>query len=366
MRKNVKINNVLFDNVLFVEKGDSTIFAKDIREEFFGVYNLNIMGKNIICESKSNDVVVCNLSVGNRVFENTSFKVQKSEKNQIVINLNNKQSYISEEVKRDAYDDLLIELKENEDKSKQELELIVEKAIVEKKKLSNEIIDLKKQINQIEKSNQKLVTEEKYNSHREDLLNEFFHIKDQNDSLIDEKMQSIHGIVMESVEKRLKFLAKEASTHFKKVNESQFEKMIDDVRYDVLNKNSKILEEKILELENLYSNEMDERLNVYSEANGRIFQDFNKAKKDTEIVLEKHLNESINILKENFNKLFEKYTHELKDQYSHKFENVIKQEKGNIKTESNKLFENQKKKVEDLLEEKSKEIEKKSNNIFAE
>ena len=75
MENSVKINNILFDNVLFVESGENIIFAKDITEEFFGVYNVNVLGENIICEGKSNNDVVCNLSVGDDVFENTSFKV---------------------------------------------------------------------------------------------------------------------------------------------------------------------------------------------------------------------------------------------------------------------------------------------------
>ena len=51
---------------------------------------------------------------------NVPFKVKKSKNNRIQINvndLNHNTSSIRENIKRDAYDDLLIELRENENKS---------------------------------------------------------------------------------------------------------------------------------------------------------------------------------------------------------------------------------------------------------
>jgi len=366
MEKSVKINNVSFDDVLFVKNGDNTIFANEIKEEFFGVFNLNLFNKNIICEGKSNDIVSCNVSLNNHFFKDIPFRIKKSKKNQIVINFNNldgKNHSICEEIKRDAYDDLLVELKENEEKSKNELELIVEKAIMEKKKMSNEIMDLKEQIKQIEISNQRLLKEDNSTSKREELLNEFFYIKNQNDTLIEEKIESIHGYIMESVEERLSLLSKEASDHFKELNEHQIEQKMSDIGNEILEKSSKILEEKLLELENTYSNEMNDKLNAYSQTSGMILEDFKKSKKDTETLFNNHLNESVNSLKINFDELLKTHTDELKHEYSSKFENLIEEEKNNIKNESNQLIENQKNKIYDLLEKKSKEIEKKSNDI---
>lgn len=368
MEKSVKINNVSFDDVLFVKNGDNTIFANEIKEEFFGVFNLNLFNKNIICEGKSNDIVSCNVSLNNHFFKDIPFRIKKSKKNQIVINFNNldgKNHSICEEIKRDAYDDLLVELKDNEEKSKNELELIVEKAIMEKKKMSNEIMDLKEQIKQIEISNQRLLKEDNSTSKREELLNEFFYIKNQNDTLIEEKIESIHGYVMESVEERLSLLSKEASDHFKELNEHQIEKLISEMGSDILEKNSKILEEKLLQLENTYSSEMDEKLNTHSQTSVMVLEDFRKAKSDTEMLFKNHLNESVDSLKINFDELLKTHTNELKHKYSSKFEKLIEEEKNNIKNESNQLIENQKNKIYDLLEEKSKQIEKKSNDIVS-
>ena len=333
MENSVKINNILFDNVLFVESGENIIFAKDVREEFFGVYNVSVLGENIICEGKSNDHVVCNLSVGDDVFENTSFRVKRSNKNQIVINSKN--------------------IKNNE-------------LYMEKIKMSDEIMELKRQIKEIEKSNRRLLTEEKNTSKREELLTEFFDIKNQNDILIEEKIQSMHGFIMESVEDRLEVLSKDASKHFRDVNELQIQNMTEEMRSDILIKSSDILEEKLLSLENSYSNEMDDKIAIYSDTSSKILEDFRKAKKDTEVVLEKHLSESTEILKENFAQLFEKYTNDFKEEYSTKFNDLIKREHGNIKSQSNQWIEAQKTKIDALLEQKSKEIETKSTEIVLE
>jgi hypothetical protein len=377
MENSVKINNILFDNVLFLESGENIIFAKDVREEFFGVYNVSVLDENIICEGKSNDHVVCNLSVGDDVFENTSFRVKKSNKNQIVINSKN--------------------IKNNE-------------LYMEKIKMSDEIMELKRQIKEIDKSNRRLLMEENNTSKREELLTEFFDIKNQNDILIEEKIQSMHGFIMESVEDRLEVLSKDASKHFRDVNELQIQNMTEEMRSDILIKSSDILEEKLLFLENSYSNEMDDKITIYSDTSSKILEDFRKAKKDTEVVLEKHLNESTEILKENFAQLFEKYTNEFKDRYLLEFNDLIEREHGNIKNQSNQLKDNlselfekyttdfkekyiiefndlikkehfniknqtnrtnqwidkQKTKINDLLEKKSKEIENKSNEILLE
>jgi hypothetical protein len=333
MENSVKINNILFDNVLFVESGENIIFAKDVREEFFGVYNVSVLDENIICEGKSNDHVVCNLSVGDDVFENTSFRVKRSNKNQIVINSKN--------------------IKNNE-------------LYMEKIKMSDEIMELKRQIKEIDKSNRRLLTEEKNTSKREELLTEFFDIKNQNDILIEEKIQSMHGFIMESVEDRLEALSKDASKHFRDVNELQIQNMTGEMRSDILIKSSDILEEKLLSLENSYSNEMDDKITIYSDTSSKILEDFRKAKKDTEVVLEKHLSESTEILKENFAQLFEKYTNDFKEEYSTKFNDLIKREHGNIKSQSNQWIETQKIKIDALLEQKTKEIEDKSNEIVLE
>jgi hypothetical protein len=64
--------------------------------------------------------------------------------------------------------------------------------------------------------------------------------------------------------------------------------------------------------------------------------------------------------------LFDKCTDELKRKYSDKFQKIVNKEKGDIKNQTNQLFENQKIKIENLFEEKTKEIENKSICIVEE
>jgi hypothetical protein len=362
MEKSVKINNVSFDDVLFVKNGDNTIFANEIKEEFFGVFNLNLFNKNIICEGKSNDIVSCNVSLNNHFFKDIPFRIKKSKKNQIVINFNNldgKNHSICEEIKRDAYDDLLVELKENEEKSKNELELIVEKAIMEKKKMSNEIMDLKEQIKQIEISNQRLLKEDNSTSKREELLNEFFYIKNQNDTLIEEKIESIHGYIMESVEDRLSLLSKEASDHFKELNELQFNKLINDIGNDfiqnasiVLDEKMMSLDEKMMSLDENFSNKMNGGLNVYAEISSKILEDFKKAKEDTKIILDDYLNKSIDVLNEKFKISFEEYSNPFKLK-----EHLLKEEK------NKSINEKKENDQEETLKKISKKLEKIENQV---
>jgi len=362
MEKSVKINNVSFDDVLFVKNGDNTIFANEIKEEFFGVFNLNLFNKNIICEGKSNDIVSCDVSLNNHFFKDIPFRIKKSKKNQIVINFNNldgKNHSICEEIKRDAYDDLLVELKENEEKSKNELELIVEKAIMEKKKMSNEIMDLKEQIKQIEISNQRLLKEDNSTSKREELLNEFFYIKNQNDTLIEEKIESIHGYIMESVEERLSLLSKEASDHFKELNELQFNKLINDIGNDfiqnasiVLDEKMMSLDEKMMSLEENFSNKMNGGLNVYAEISSKILEDFKKAKEDTKIILDDYLNKSIDVLNEKFKISFEEYSNPFKLK-----EHLLKEEK------NKSINEKKENDQEETLKKISKKLEKIENQV---
>lgn len=355
MEKSVKINNVSFDDVLFVKNGDNTIFANEIKEEFFGVFNLNLFNKNIICEGKSNDIVSCDVSLNNHFFKDIPFRIKKSKKNQIVINFNNldgKNHSICEEIKRDAYDDLLVELKENEEKSKNELELIVEKAIMEKKKMSNEIMDLKEQIKQIEISNQRLLKEDNSTSKREELLNEFFYIKNQNDTLIEEKIESIHGYIMESVEDRLSLLSKEASDHFKELNELQFNKLINDIGNDFIQNASIVLDEKMMSLEENFSNKMNGGLNVYAEISSKILEDFKKAKEDTKIILDDYLNKSIDVLNEKFKISFEEYSNPFKLK-----EHLLKEEK------NKSINEKKENDQEETLKKISKKLEKIENQV---
>ena len=94
MRKNVKINNVLFENVLFVEDGCSVMYDEGFKEEFFGIYNVNISNKNIICESNSDNNVLCDVVIGDKILKNVPFLIEQNKKNNDTIVINDQNSFI--------------------------------------------------------------------------------------------------------------------------------------------------------------------------------------------------------------------------------------------------------------------------------
>lgn len=217
MRKNVKINNVLFENVLFVEDGCNIIYAEDFKEEFFGIYNVKISNKNIICESNSDNNVLCDVVIDNKILKNVPFLIERNgNDNSIVINKNHlktfkKSMYV--EKNQNVLREIEMDLK-RESTKKEEIDELKYNLSKEKELLLNDIISLKEDIKLLKRgvfflneNSKKFVNEtalsEKIDTHKQELLEEFFTLSVESKQLVNEKFNSIKDILLENVKSHL-------------------------------------------------------------------------------------------------------------------------------------------------------------------
>jgi len=86
MKNFIKIGNATLKDINVSPSGENTIYAKEIKEEFFGIYNVSIQDKNLICPINESNIVSCSVVIDNMLYENVKFTVIKSDKNKIRVN----------------------------------------------------------------------------------------------------------------------------------------------------------------------------------------------------------------------------------------------------------------------------------------
>jgi len=216
MRKNVKINNVLFENVLFVENGCNVMYVESFKEEFFGIYNVKISNKNIICESKSNNNVLCDVVIDGKILKNVPFLIEKNNKNSIVINNNHLKTFESD-IYVEKNQNILKEIEQDlkrESTKKEEIDELKYDLSREKESLLNDIVSLKEDVNLLKRgvyflneNSKKFVNNktlsEKIDEHKQELLEEFFTLSVESKQLVNEKFNSIKDILLENVKSHL-------------------------------------------------------------------------------------------------------------------------------------------------------------------
>ena len=218
MRKNVKINNVLFENVLFVEDGCNVMYVESFKEEFFGIYNVKISNKNIICESKSNNNVLCDVVIDGKILKNVPFLIEQSKNNSdsIVINNNHLKTFESDiyvEKNQNILKEIEKDLKKESTK-KEEIDELKYNFSKEKELLLNDIVSLKEDVNLLKRgvyflneNSKKFVNNktlsEKIDEHKQELLEEFFTLSVESKQLVNEKFNSIKDILLENVKSHL-------------------------------------------------------------------------------------------------------------------------------------------------------------------
>lgn len=363
MEIGIKINNVLVKNVIFTEKGENEIHTTNFKEEFFGVYNVGIGNKTIICESSSPNNVNCDVlvkeSLLENLFEKVPFKIIDSTKNKVVINKNlilGKSPIVKTLKQVDAYIEIEEGLKEHS-KSKKDLEYLLEKSEKEKITISEEINELKKQIQEIG-NDKKIITEESlspnFQNYKEELLSEFFRISEENENSINEKFEiienSLKDQINENFTENLEYFKQENREVLKDALNEMYGEISDSINEDkeefknILINESSIMEEK-------YDSKVKEQINLYSEINRELFESVNVAKKETEKVLKEQIEESKKKLLESF-------------------ESSIQKQKKNVEEYSKinqKLFEgvaNTRKEMENTLQEKIEESKQNILNSF--
>lgn len=153
-----KINNIFFENINISNEGDNYLYINECKEEFFNVYNVNIFGKNVLCEGKNVDFFECDLLFDGKKYK-IPFNVILSDRNKIIINENFIKNGKAFKLKNDTIfekkKDALHIIQEDLKKEK-EIEIFKEKINEEKIKILNEYNSIKKEFSDLENKKEKI------------------------------------------------------------------------------------------------------------------------------------------------------------------------------------------------------------------
>jgi uncharacterized protein YukE len=218
MKKDVKINNILFDNVVFTNGGENLIFTSNIKEEFFGIYTVEVFGENVLCEQFKENYVNCSVKINNNIFENVIFRLIKSSVERIVINENLiDQPYVVGESSTVL----------------DEKDLIIENLRLELNKIKSEKQRLKKHL--LTEKTQSVSTKD-IQPYKEQLLKEFIVYTNEQKELLTEGLATVENKLVNIIENKflvrqqdLKItLLEEAVNHFKDISAEIYRDIIPD------------------------------------------------------------------------------------------------------------------------------------------
>ena len=377
MKKNIRINNIPFENYIVSEEGDNIIYATNCEEVFFGIYSIKIGNTDILCESNSPNKVYCEIIIDGRVYENIPFKIVKSEKTRIILNKNT-----------------------------------IDKNIMNEKTFQHEILKLKKDL--VNVSKQKILLNESVESnYKQELLSEFFKVVSENENFIEHKISllgseltsKLHDTLEETVNKSIVYFnnknaellrdnINETYSEISVQNKKNIEELTDSLKRDLLKaqqeQNSKISKELSIfseELSNVKENAIDivfegvekskkklidsielslkkhkEEITLNSEINQKILEDLNSSKKEMEIIFNEQLKNSENLILESF----DREKKELSNTFVSEFERAIKQKEEELNSKTENIIEYHAKNMISFLENKKKDIEDLTSNIITE
>jgi len=333
MKKNIRINNIPFDNVIVSEEGKNIIYAKSCKEEFFGVYNIKVGDKGILCESNSPDRIYCEIILDGKVYNNIPFEIVKSENSRIIVNKN-----------------------------------LIDKNIMNEEALQNEILKLKREMREVSKQ-KTLLNESVENNYKQELLSEFFKVANENEYIIDNKF----SVLKEELEARLNELSIAGLDFFKKENAETVRGIVNEFYQEISYSNKKEIDEfrNILKkesslIEENYDSKVKDQIKTYSDINSTLKEKFEKAKTNTEIALIEQIQKSKEGLLETFNNSIENHKKDLSEKFLSKFEEIIKKREEEIKNKTKNILDEHDKSVNELLESNKKEIIDASEKILEE
>jgi len=350
MKKNIRVNNIPFENVIISEEGENIIYARGCKEEFFGVYNIDVGGKNILCESNSPKKVYCEIILDGKVYNNIPFRVVKNNNPKIIINKNT--------------------INEN---------MLDEKTMMlEMSRLRGEIKELSK--------NKELLNESAKKDYKEEMLNEFFNVANQNNDFIENKIftlekeleQKLMSFLSESAMKTLDILKQENLGSLQNIIHEFYNEISSANKMDFENL-KKTFEVELGKIQDQYRDKYSNDLGILSEENKKVLSELSNSKKSTFEVLSESIEKSKVELLESFKKSFDKHKSDFENRYKNEFQNLLKSKEGEIKNTAKNIFENhksffdtKKREIEDsskeILEEskkKIKDLEKKVNDLSA-
>ena len=333
MKKNIRINNIPFNSVIVSEEGKNIIYAKSCNEEFFGVYNIKVGDKDILCESNSPDRIYCEIILDGKVYENVPFEIVKSQNSRIIVNKNS-----------------------------------VDKNIMNEEALQNEILKLKREIKEVSKQ-KTLLNESVENNYKEDLLSEFFKVVNENEYLIDNKFT----LLKEELENRLNELSIAGFDYLKKENSESVRNIVNEFYQEISDSNKieidkfrNILKKESSLLEEKYDSKLKDKLENYSKINSTLVEKLETSKTNTEIAFIEQIQKSKDTLLETFNVSVESHKKDLSNKFISKFEEIIKKREEEIKNKTKTILDEHNKNIEKILELNKIEISKSSEKIIEE
>jgi hypothetical protein len=337
MKKTIRINNIPFDNVIVTEEGKNIIYAKSCKEEFFGVYNIKIGDKSILCESNTPDKIYCEIILDGRVYENIPFEIVKSENSRIIINKN-----------------------------------IIDKNIMNEETLQNEILKLKREIRGVSKQ-KTLLNESVENNYKQELLSEFFKVVNENEHIIENKISILENELSQTLQETLQETVEKSILYFRKENSESLRNNINELYSEMSLANKKDIEQitenfkkQILSLQKEQEDKISKNISVFSEDNQKVLKELENAKKNTFDVVFEGIEKSKKNLLESFESAMEKHKNEFSSNFVSKFEKLIKDREEQISKQTNDILENHNKNVVSLMEKKKMEMEDSSKEILTE
>lgn len=315
MKKNIRINNIPFENAIVSEEGSNIIYAKSCKEEFFGVYNINLGDRGILCESNSPRKVYCEIIIDGKLYENIPFVVVKSQTPKIIIN------------KRDINQNMLDE-----------------------KTLYKELMILKKELRNSLKNNS-ILTESLKTNQKEELLNEFLNIANQNEIFIENKLAVLENDLEGRIENYLNENISEALSVFNEKNSNYLQKITEKLCNEFTESNKtdfdslKIsLNNEIINIQKEYENKLSDNISYFSEENKKVLEEIYNSRKNAVEILSESIEKAKIKLQESFKNILETQKKEFNTKIISEFKDSSKE----VIEESNKKIKDLEKKIENL------------------
>lgn len=334
MKKNIRINNIPFENVIVSEEGKNIIYAKSCKEEFFGVYNIKVGNKGILCESNSPNRIYCEIILDGKVYENIPFEIVKSENSRIIVNKNT-----------------------------------IDKNIMNEEVLQQEILKLKREMREVSKQ-KVLLNESVETNYKQELLSEFFKVASENENFIDNKISLLENELSNKLQNTLEETVEKSIVYFSKENSESLRNSINELYSELSLANKKDIEELTegfkQDILSEYNAKVSKEVSSFAEDKKKILEELSNSKKNAADVMLESIESSKKKLLESFESSLEKHKQEFSSSFVSKFEKLIKDREEEIKNQTKNLLESQNKNVFSILEKKKNEMEDSSREIVTE
>jgi hypothetical protein len=257
MRKEVKIGGSKLSNVFFTETGENYIFAKDYKEDFFGIYNVTILNETFICKHLKKNYVEAKLEIDNTIYDKVLFKIVKEGREGLILNSKTlpkpsnpgSLNIIEESFSSDrGFIDTNDKLDELIDYKVKRKDLIIEKLQKDIKEIETKNIEEKTfKKNEIKNFFEESI-KEGLNTYRESVVKDVLDIEQNRENILEEKIldasKKVSETLLEEITKRYenafykKFLTD--ATHILKENAEFIKKhnqrLKEEIEDEILNK----------------------------------------------------------------------------------------------------------------------------------